>query len=143
MMRSRWAVVALASAALIGGACGGDGGSGPSGSVDLSGSYTLVKLNLGGFLDAPGSTGTLDATKDSVHADINLVSPDTALVPDTTLLIDGSYIAKHTASKDSIYVIISLGTLPGTFSITGAAKDTLSLTLLTSAGIFTTVWHKP
>jgi hypothetical protein len=143
MHRKRLTIVGVTVAAALAVACSSDKGTGPSGTVDLTGSYSLVQLLLGGFINAPGSTGTLTATTDSVHASITIVSPDTSLVHDTTLALAGSYVAKHTSGKDSIYVIVSgLGTIPGTFTITGAAKDTLTLGLFTPAGAFTSVWHK-
>lgn len=143
MRWTRWTLIGVAAAAVFAASCGSDKGTGPSGAVDLTGSYSLVQLLLGGFLDAPGSTGTLTATADSVHATITIVSPNTAIVPDTTLQLDGSYLARHTSPKDSIYIVISgLGTIPGTFTITGSAKDTLTLGLSTPAGALTTVWHK-
>jgi hypothetical protein len=143
MHRKRLTIVGVTVAAALAVACSSDKGTGPSGTVDLTGSYSLVQLLLGGFINAPGSTGTLTATTDSVHASITIVSPDTSLVHDTTLALAGSYVAKHTSGKDSIYVIVSgLGTIPGTFTITGAAKDTLTLGLFTPAGSFTSVWHK-
>lgn len=124
-------------------ACSSDS-TGGSASLDLTGSYTLVQLLLGGFISAPGSTGTLTATKDSVHANITIVSPDTSIVHDTTLALTGSYVAKHAGSKDSIYVVLggALGTVPGSFSITGSAQDTLTLNLATPAGLFSAIWHK-
>jgi len=143
MHRKRLTIVGVTVAAALAVACSSDKGTGPSGTVDLTGSYSLVQLLLGGFINAPGSTGTLTATTDSVHASITIVSPDTSLVHDTTLALAGSYVAKHTSGKDSIYVIVSgLGTIPGTFTITGTAKDTLTLGLTTPAGALTTVWHK-
>jgi hypothetical protein len=140
-------VVGLAAAATIGtfAACGSDSGTGvgTGGAVDLTGTYTLVSLVLGGILPAPGSSGTLTATADSVHADITIVSPNTAIVPDTTLSLVGSYVAKQTSHGDSVYIVINgLGTIPGGFAISGAAKDTLSLNLVTTAGAFGTTWHK-
>jgi len=137
-------VVGVIAAAVVAGivACG-DSGTGGSAKVDLTGNYTLTQLLLGGFIPAPGSTGTLTATTDSVHANITIVSPDTSVIHDTTLTLAGSYLAKHTSTKDSIYVIIGgLGTIPGTFSISGASKDTLTLGLFTPGGAFTAVWHK-
>lgn len=120
-----------------------DSGTSPNTTIDLTGSYSLVQLLLGGVLSAPGSTGSLTATTDSLHASIAIVSPDTALVHDTTLTLAGAYLAKQAAGKDSIYIIINgLGTIPGTFTITGTAKDTLSLSLFTPGGAFTAVWHK-
>ena len=125
-------------------ACSSDSGTGGNATIDLSGSYTLTQLLLGGLLPAPGSTGTLVATRDSLHANITIVSPDTALVPDTTIALAGSYLAKQAGGKDSIYVVLggALGTIPGSFTISGAAKDTLSLSLTTPAGSFKAIWHK-
>jgi hypothetical protein len=146
MRRNHCVAAGLLSAAIVATivACSSDNGTGTSTTLDLTGSYTLVQLILGGLLPAPGSHGTLIATKDSVHANITIVSPDTAIVHDTTLALTGSYLAKQAGGKDSIYVVLggSLGTVPGSFTITGAAKDTLSLTLLTPAGSFTAIWHK-
>lgn len=144
MRRIRGLAAGVIAAAVIAAvvACG-DSGTGGSAKVDLTGNYTLEQLLLGGFIPAPGSTGTLTATTDSVHANISIVSPDTSIVHDTTLTLAGSYVAKNTSPKDSIYIIITgLGTIPGTFSITGAAKDTLTLGLITPGGAFTAVWHK-
>lgn len=143
MHQARLTIIGLTAAAAIAVACSSDKGTGPSGAVDLTGNYNLTSLLLGGFLPAPGSSGTLAATTDSVHANITIVSPDTSLVHDTTLALAGSYVAKQLSGPDSIYVIIGgLGTIPGTFNISGAAKDTLTLSLLTPAGSLTTVWHK-
>ena len=143
MYRKRLTILGMLAAAAIAVACSSDKGTGPNGTVNLTGNYSLVQLLLGGFLDAPGSTGTLTATADSVHATITIVSPNTTIVPDTTLQLDGSYLARHTSTKDSVYIVISgLGTIPGTFTITGTAKDTLTLGLSTPAGALTTVWHK-
>lgn len=147
MRRVHGRVAALITAAAIATAVAcssSDNGTGPSTTLDLSGSYTLDSLILGGVLPAPGSTGTLVATKDSVHADITIVTPNPLLVPDTTLTLAGSYLAKQAAGKDSIYIVLggALGTVPGSFTITGAAKDTLTLFLVTTAGAFTAKWHK-
>jgi hypothetical protein len=137
------AVGVIAAAVVAGAVACGDSGTGGSTKIDLTGSYSLVQLLLGGFINAPGSTGTLTATADSVHANITIVSPDTALVHDTSLTLAGSYLARHASPKDSIYIIINgLGTIPGTFSITGTSKDTLTLGLFTPGGAFTAVWHK-
>jgi hypothetical protein len=137
------AVGVIAAALMAGFVACSDSGTGAGTTIDLTGSYTLVKLLLLGVIEAPGSTGTLTATSDSVHANIAIVSPDTSFVHDTTLALPGSYLAKEASGKDSIYIVISgLGTIPGTFSITGAAKDTLTLGLSTPGGAFTAVWHK-
>jgi len=125
-------------------ACSSDS-TGGSVTLDLTGSYSLVQLLLGGFIPAPNSTGTLTATTDSIHANIHIVTPDTTIIPhDTTVALSGSYVAKHAGNKDSIYVVLggALGTVPGSFTITGAAKDTLTLNLQTPAGLFTAIWHK-
>lgn len=146
MRRIRVMVVGLATAAMIGTlvACSDNSGTGTGGAaLDLTGSYTLTSLVLGGILPAPGSTGTLTATATDVNANITIVSPDTLLVPDTTLSLIGTYSAKQTSHGDSIYIVLTgLGTIPGTLTISGAAKDTLALNLLTSAGQFTATWKK-
>jgi hypothetical protein len=145
-MRRIYSVAAgLVTAAVLASfvACSSDSGTGGSANIDLSGSYTLTQLLLGGLLPAPGSTGTLVATTDSLHANITIVSPDTALVPDTTIALAGSYLAKQAGGKDSIYVMLAGAlTIPGSFTISGAAKDTLSLSLTTPAGSFKAIWHK-
>ena len=135
-------VTAAVIAAVV--ACSSDSSTGGGGRIDLSGTYTLVSLLLGGILPAPGSTGTLTATTDSVHANITIKTPNPAIVPDTTIALAGSYLAKQAGGKDSIYVVLggALGTIPGSFTITGSAKDTLSLNLTTPAGSFTAIWHK-
>ncbi len=135
-------VTAVVLAAFV--ACSSDSSTGGGGKIDLSGTYQLVSLLLGGILPAPGSTGTLTATTDSVHATIMIKTPNPAIVPDTTLTLAGSYLAKQAGGKDSIYVVLggALGTIPGSFTITGSAKDTLSLNLTTPAGSFTAIWHK-
>jgi hypothetical protein len=144
MRRIQGLAVGVIAAAVVAGvmACG-DSGTGVGTKIDLTGNYVLDQLLLGGFLAAPGSTGTLAATTDSVHANITIVSPNTTIIPDTTLTLAGSYLARHTSAKDSIYIVINgLGTIPGTFSISGAAKDTLTLGLITPGGAFTAIWHK-
>lgn len=140
--RAAGLVTAAVIATLV--ACSSDNGTSVGGKIDLTGTYSLVQLLLLGFVPAPGSTGTLIATTDSVHANISIVSPDTSVVHDTTLVLAGSYVAKSAGGTDSIYVVLSgaLVTVPGSFSITGASKDTLSMTLLTPAGSFKAIWHK-
>lgn len=144
MRHVRKMALALAAAATIGGAtaCGND--STGTGGVNLAGNYDLVTLLLGGFLPAAGSTGTLVFTSSAFNATINLVSPDTALVHDTTLALVGSYTAKHTSSGDSIYLVLGvpLGTIGGTYDISGATSDTLALSLVTPLGTLGTIWHK-
>ena len=147
-MRRHFGLAAgLVTAAVVAAAvaCSSGSSTGGGGKIDLTGIYSLVTLLLGGLLPAPGSTGTLTATVDSVHANITIVSPDTSLVHDTTLALAGSYLAKQAGNTDSIYVVVSggLGTVPGTFAITGAAKDTLTLNLLIQGqGSFKAIWHK-
>jgi hypothetical protein len=145
MRRIKGVAVGLVTAAVLATfvACSSDSGTGGSANIDLSGNYTLTQLLLGGLLPAPGSFGTLVATTDSLHANITIVSPDTALVPDTTIALAGSYLAKQAGGKDSIYVMLAGAlTIPGSFTISGAAKDTLSLSLTTPAGSFKAIWHK-
>ena len=146
MRRLRVAAVALAATVAVGAptACS-DSGSGPGGGVNLAGTYTLVSLLLGGILPAPGSTGTLVFTSSSFNANLTVVSPDTLLVPDTTLVLLGTYSARHTSSGDSIYLVLpgALGTIPGTFAIRGAVQDTLVLNLVTPLGSLGSTWYKP
>lgn len=146
MRRTRLAAVALAASVAVGvpTACS-DSGSGPGGGVNLTGTYTLVSLLLGGIIDAPGSTGTLVFTSSSFNANLSIVSPDTLLVPDTTLVLLGTYSAKHTSSGDSIYLVLpgALGTIPGTFDIRGTLQDTLVLNLATPLGNLGSTWYKP
>jgi hypothetical protein len=145
MRRMQRVAAGLCTAAVIATfvACSSDSSTGGSTKIDLTGSYSLVQLLLLGTIPAPGSSGTLTATTDSVHAHIIIVSP-VPVVPDTTLTLAGSYLAKQTGGKDSIYIVLggALGTVPGTFTISGVSKDTLSLSLSTPAGSFTAVWHK-
>ena len=146
MRRLRVAAVALAGTVAFGAptACS-DSGSGPGGGVNLAGTYTLVSLLLGGILPAPGSTGTLVFTSSTFNANLTVVSPDTLLVPDTTLVLLGTYSARHTSSGDSIYLVLpgALGTIPGTFAIRGAVQDTLVLNLVTPLGSLGSTWYKP
>ena len=146
MRRIRLVAVALAATVALGAptACS-DSGSGPGGGVNLAGTYTLVSLLLGGIIDAPGSTGTLVFTSSSFNANLSIVSPDTLLVPDTTLVLLGTYSAKHTSSGDSVYLVLpgALGTIPGTFDIRGTLQDTLVLNLATPLGNLGSTWYKP
>lgn len=144
MRHLRKTVVTLATAATIGTAVACSNDSTGTGGVSLAGNYGLVTLILGGLLPAPGSTGTLAFTSSSFDATINLVSPDTTLAPDTILTLTGTYTAKHTSSGDSIYLVLGvpLGTISGTYAISGAASDTLALSLFTPLGPLGTIWHK-
>ncbi len=144
MRQLRMATVALAAAATIGGAAGCGTDSTGTGGVSLAGNYGLVTLLLGGILPAAGSTGTLAFTSSSFDATINLVSPNTMIVPDTILVLVGSYTAKHTSSGDSIYLVLGvpLGTISGTYAVSGSASDTLALNLATPLGALGTIWHK-
>lgn len=145
MRHQRKTIVALATAATIGvwAACGKDS-TGTGGNVTLTGNYDLVTLILGGILPATGSTGTLAFTSSAFDATIQLVSPDTSIVHDTTLVLTGTYTAKHTSGGDSIYLVLGvpLGTIAGTFAVSGATSDTLALNLFTPLGQLGTIWHK-
>jgi hypothetical protein len=145
MRKIRLTAVVLAATLVFGvpTACS-DSGSGPGGGVNLAGTYTLVSLLLGGLLPAPGSTGILVFTSSSFSADIDVVSPDTLLVPDTALVLFGTYSAKHTSSGDSVYLVLpgALGTIAGTFDIRGAQQDTLVLNLATPLGNLGSTWYK-
>ena len=145
MRHTRMTLVALATAATIavGAACGKDS-TGTGGTVSLAGNYDLVTLILGGILPADSSSGTLVFTSSSFNATIQLVSPDTSIVHDTTLALAGTYTAKHTSAGDSIYLVLGvpLGTVSGTFAVSGATSDTLALNLFTPLGQLGTIWHK-
>ena len=110
--------------------------------MSLAGNYNLVSLAFGAA-PAPGSTGTLAFTSDSFNAVIRIISPDTAFLHDTTLTLGGAYVAKHTSAADSVFlVLLGLGTIPGTFQISGTARDTLELDLLSPLGPLSTTWLK-
>jgi hypothetical protein len=144
MRRARLTVVAGLALALIGAAVAcSDNGTGGGTAIDLSGTYNLVTLAFNG-LPFTGSTGTLVFTSSIFNADLQLVSPDTSIVHDTTIVLGGTYTAKSTGAGDSVYLILpqNLGTIPGTFTVSGAAKDTLGLTLLFSGALLQTTWHK-
>lgn len=144
MRRARLAVTAGLALAMIGTAVAcSDNSTGAGTAVDLSGTYDLVSLYFSG-LPFAGSSGTLMFTSTVFDATIQLVSPDTSLVHDTTIVLGGTYSAKNTSAGDSVYLILpqGLGTIPGTFNISGAAQDTLGLTLDYQNTLLQTTWHK-
>jgi len=138
----RMAVLVLVSGGAIGAATACNDTSGPGG-VSVVGTYTLVSLHVGPF-PAPGSSGTLTFTSSTVDATINIVSPNSGIIHDTTLVLTGSYTTKHLAFADSIYLVLGvpLGTVGGTYAVSGAASDTLSLSVTTPLVPLGTIWHK-
>ena len=138
----RMAVLVLASVGAIGAATACNDTSGPGG-VSVVGTYTLVSVLVGPF-PAPGSSGTLAFTSSTVDATINIVSPNSGIIHDTTLVLTGSYTTKHLAFADSIYLELGapLGTVGGTYAVSGATSDTLSLSVTTPLVPLGTIWHK-
>jgi hypothetical protein len=132
MRRSRLGVAALACAAALVVACG-DSGTGPGGSVDLSGNYDLVNLFFGGLPTV--ATGTLALTSSAFAANIHVTAPS-----DTLIVLAGGYVTK---GSDSIYLTPPqpYPQIPGTYRLS-AAKDTLVLNLSFSGTSLTTAWHR-
>jgi hypothetical protein len=133
MRRARWGLVAVATAAVIVAVACSDNGTGPGGSVDLSGNYSLVNLFFGGVPTT--ATGTLALTSSTFAANIHVTAPS-----DTMIVLGGQYVTKGT---DSIYLTPPqpFPQIPGTYAL-NAAKDTLVLNLSFSGTSLTTAWHK-
>lgn len=121
-------------------ACNDSGG--PAG-VSLVGDYTLVALAVGPF-PAPGSTGTLSFTSTTVNATLNVISPNTGVIHDTTLVLSGSYTTSAFGFGDSIHLALGppIGTIGGTYVVSGTSRDTLSLSFTALSVPFGTIWHK-
>lgn len=121
-------------------ACNDSGG--PAG-ISLVGDYSLVALTVGPF-PAPGSTGTLSFTSTTVNATLNVISPNTGVIHDTTLVLSGTYTTNAFAFGDSIHLVLGppLGTIGGTYAISGTSRDTLSLSFTAVSVPFGTIWHK-
>ena len=111
--------------------------TGPGGSVDLTGNYSLTSFKedtLPAF-GAPYATGTLVLTSSKYNLSLNIDIPSPG---DTTVLVDSG---TYTTKGDSIAEHSSTG-LPdaiGTFSF---SPPTLSINVTESALKIATVWHK-
>jgi hypothetical protein len=133
MHRTRLAIVGLTAAAAIAVACSSDKGTGPSGTVDLTGNYSLVTLSFGVVPTTAAGTMAMTSTTftDSIHVTVPI---------DTVIKLGGTYVAK---SNDSIYLTPPqpFPQIPGTF-VLNAAKDTLALNLSFQGSSLATLWHK-
>lgn len=133
MHRTRLAIVGLTAAAAIAVACSSDKGTGPGGTVDLTGNYSLVTLSFGVVPTTAGGTMAMTSTTftDSIHVTVPI---------DTVIKLGGTYVAK---SNDSIYLTPPqpFPQIPGTF-VLNAAKDTLALNLSFQGSSLVTLWHK-
>jgi len=139
MRKGRLAVIVTGAAVAIGvaAACGKDNGTGPATPVDLTGSYVLDALVFSGINTY--STGSLAFTSDSFDASFHVLIPT---VVDTTLDLQGAYVARHTSKGDSIYLTgDSLpATIVGTFAVNGPILD-LNLTIPGLGGLNSS-WHR-
>jgi hypothetical protein len=133
MQRTRLTVVALTVAAAIMMACGGDKGTGPGGSVDLTGNYSLVSLTFGGIPTTAGGTMAMTSTtfKDSIVV--------TAPI-DTMIKLDGTYVTSGTSSI-TLTPTQPISPVTGTYA-RNAAGDTLRLNLSFSGTALVSVWRK-
>lgn len=131
MHRTRLTVVVLAAAA-IAVACS-DKGTGPGGSVDLTGNYSLVSLTFGGIPTTAGGTMAMTSTtfKDSIAV--------TAPI-DTTIRLDGTYVTSGTSSI-TLTPTQPIAPVTGSYA-RNAAGDTLRLNLSFSGTALASVWHK-
>lgn len=133
MHRTRLTIVGLTAAAAIAVACSSDKGTGPGGTVDLTGNYSLVTLSFGVVPTTAGGTMAMTSTTftDSIHVTVPI---------DTVIKLGGTYVAK---SNDSIYLTPPqpFPQIPGTF-VLNAAKDTLALNLSFQGSSLVTLWHK-
>ena len=134
--QSRWLACAAALGLGVAVACKSDGGAGV-GAASVVGNYSLAALTYGGI--GTTATGTLVFTASNFDANIHVTAPS-----DTTIALAGGYSTKHTGAGDSIYLSppFPLPEIPGSYTIGGAAKDTLALNLSFSGTSLTTVWHK-
>lgn len=133
MHRTRLAIIGVTAAAAIAVACSSDKGTGPGGTVDLTGNYSLVTLSFGVVPTTAGGTMAMTSTTftDSIHVTVPI---------DTVIKLGGTYVAK---SNDSIYLTPPqpFPQIPGTF-VLNAAKDTLALYLSFQGSSLATLWHK-
>lgn len=133
MHRTRLAIIGVTAAAAIAVACSSDKGTGPGGTVDLTGNYSLVTLSFGVVPTTAGGTMAMTSTTftDSIHVTVPI---------DTVIKLGGTYVAK---SNDSIYLTPPqpFPQIPGTF-VLNAAKDTLALNLSFQGSSLATLWHK-
>ena len=133
MHRTRLAIIGVTATAAIAVACSSDKGTGPGGTVDLTGNYSLVTLSFGVVPTTAGGTMAMTSTTftDSIHVTVPI---------DTVIKLGGTYVAK---SNDSIYLTPPqpFPQIPGTF-VLNAAKDTLALNLSFQGSSLATLWHK-
>lgn len=132
MHRKRLIILGVTVAAAIAVACSSDKGTGPGGSVDLTGNYTLVSVTFGGLPTTAGGTMVMTTTtfSDSIHV--------TAPI-DSVIKLAGTYVTSGGS------ITLTPTGLPqqitGTFA-RNAAQDTLRLNLSFSGTALNTVWHK-
>jgi hypothetical protein len=133
MHRTRLTIVGVTAAAAIAVACGSDKGTGPGGSVDLSGSYRLVSLTFGGIPTTAGGTMVMTSTTFSDSIDV------TAPI-DTTITLDGTYVTSG-ASSITLTPTQPISPVTGTYA-RNAAGDTLRLNLSFSGTALVSIWHR-
>jgi len=134
MRKRRLAGVMVAAAAIGTFTTCSDNGAGPGGGVSLAGtSYTFVSGIFAGF-PATG-TGSLAFTDTTFTANIHITFPI-----DSALVLAGGYGTKG----DSIYLRPASppDTIPGTYAVRGAQRDTLQLNLAFAGSALVTIWRK-
>lgn len=111
--------------------------TGPGGSVDLSGNYSLTsfKEDTNPAFGPPFATGTLVLTSSKYNLSLNVDIPSPG---DTTVLVDSGTYTTH---GDSIAEHSSTG-LPDALGTFTFASPTLSINVTESALKIATVWHK-
>lgn len=131
MHRKRLTIVGITVAAALAVACSSDKGTGPGGSVDLTGNYTLVSVTFGGLPTTAGGTMVMTTTtfSDSIHV--------TAPI-DSVIKLAGTYV---TSGGSITLSPAALPQITGTYA-RNAAQDTLRLNLSFSGTALNTVWHK-
>lgn len=131
MHRKRLTIVGMTVAAALAVACGSDKGTGPGGSVDLTGNYTLVSVTFGGLPTTAGGTMVMTTTtfSDSIHV--------TAPI-DSVIKLAGTYV---TSGGSITLSPAALPQITGTYA-RNAAQDTLRLNLSFSGTALNTVWRK-
>src|SRR5512143_590328 len=118
MHRKRLTIVGITVAAALAVACSSDKGTGPGGSVDLTGNYRLVSVTFGGLPTTAGGTMVMTTTtfSDSIHV--------TAPI-DSVIKLAGTYV---TSGGSITLSPAALPQITGTYA-RNAAQDTLRLNL--------------